>query len=394
MGTVALEAANGAGEPVIFILLSHASALTLDDAVRRAAQVNPDAVVASLEWKQDRVAAAEAWAGLGVTPSLALRRTFAGGAVSDANSLSVGVGVLNPPAWFNAAEQSAQARGSGRLAEATTLDAQYAAAQLYYEALAAQAALAAAEEGERFAKATSDATGARVAAGLESELSGRSARLGLLEAQATAAQAEANVAITRGRLGRALQQEIDTLTPAAPLPLPGEELASPWIGASEETLRAARWEHAETLAGLAPVGFLGATAALSSLNAWSLSVGMTWTFDGLAGPFLRVRDAALAREIAEVRLEALERDIDAGIFVARQEARAATRMAEAAQAREALADESLVVGQTRLSVGLSSSLEVLRLQDDAAKARADHIAADLAVAASHLEARRLAGTPW
>lgn len=377
----------------LLLALSLAHALTLDEAVRRAAEVDPGAVVAELQWQQARLDATVAWAGLGVTPSMSASRTWAAGTVADRTNVGLSVGVLDPPAWFGALRESTQARQSRDIAEATTLDAQYAAATLYYGLIAAEAALAAAKEGERFAAATAEATAARVSAGLESELASRSAQLGLLQAKAIAAQAEADLAVARASLGRALHQEVDAVSAPAPLDLP-EGGRSPWIDAAEAEVDVAKLEHAQAIAELFPTGTIQASSSFATLNAWALTVGMSWQFDGVAGPFVRARRAAVEQDIAEVELDAAERDYALFAFTARENARAAGRVAEAARARESLADESLAVGQARLSVGLASSLEVLRLQDEAARARADRVAAELAEATARLEARRVAGVGW
>jgi outer membrane protein TolC len=379
---------------ILALTSSLAFALTLDEAVRRAAEVDPSAVVAELEWRQARLDATAAWASLGVTPSVSVSRTFAAGANSDATPVSVRLGVADPPGWFAAARESTQSKQARVVADATTLDAQYAAATLYYEVLAADAALEAAREGERFAKATADATAARVAAGLESELAGRSARLGLLQAEATTAGAEADLAIARARLGRALHQEVDAVAPTPPLELPQEPGRSPWIDAAAMDVDVARLERGEAIAQLFPTGVLNASSSLTSLGDWSLTLGLSWTLDGVLSPFAQVKRAAIEQTIADIELDATERDYALAALTAREQARAAGRVAEAARAREALANESLDVGQTRLSVGLASSLEVLRLQDEAAQARADRVSAELVEAASRLEARRVAGIAW
>jgi outer membrane protein TolC len=378
---------------LLLLLLSPAYALTLDEAVARAAEVDPAAVVAELDWRKSQLEAGEAWADLGPTPSLRASRRFSGGAVADSSSATVAIGVLDPPAWLDAGAASSSARALRHTAEATTLDAQYASATLYYRVLAAEAALTAAREGERFATAT--ATTARVSAGLESELVGRSARLGLLEAQALTAQAEADVAVARAALSRALEQDIDALeAPAAPLALPEDTRGSPWLDVAAARVAAAKWAHASAVAGIFPTGGIEAESAAGTFEDWSLTLGLTWTFDGLAGPFLRAREAALEQKIQTVQLDALERDLDVTLTTAREQARAADRVSEAAKAREILAAESLQVGQTRLSVGLASSLEVLRLQDEAAKARRDRVKAELDAALSRLEGRRVAGIAW
>lgn len=379
----------------LFLLLPLAHALTLDETVRRAAEVDPLAVVAELEWRQARLDAAEAWTALGPTPSVSLSRRYSGGAVADQDNLKVSFEILDPPAWFDAGASSALARSQRHTATATSLDAQYAAATLFYTVLAAEAALEAAREGERFAEATTQATSARVTAGLESELSGRSARLGLLEAQATTAQAEADVSIARASLARALQQDIDAVeAPTGALAIPEAVTESPWIHAAEAQLDEAKWEHASAIAGIFPTGSIEADSSIGTIDDWALTLGVTWEFDGLAGPFLRARRAALEQRIEGVQLDAVERDLALLLTTAREQARASDRVAEAARARVELADESLQVGQTRLSVGLASSLEVLRLQDDAAKARADHVRAELDAATARLEARRVAGMSW
>lgn len=379
----------------LLLLFSAAHALTLDETVRRAAEVDPLAVVAELTARQSRLDAAEAWVQLGPTPSFSASRRFAAGTTADTNALQVSLDVLDPVAWLDSGSASALARSMQHEAVATSLDAQYAAATLFYTVLAAEAALAAAQEGERFAQATTDATAARVTAGLESELAGRSARLGLLEAQARTAQAEADVAIARAALSRALQQDVDALeAPSSALAIPDDTSDSPWIDAARAQLSVAKWDHASAIAGIFPTGTVAANSTLGTIEDWSLTLGMTWEFDGLAGPFLRARRAALEQKIEVVQLDAVERDLALGLTTAREQARAADRVAEAARAREELADESLKVGQTRLSVGLASSLEVLRLQDDAADARADRVNAELDAATARLEARRVAGQGW
>jgi outer membrane protein TolC len=373
----------------VIALVAAAYALTLDEAVDRAAEVNPDALVAELEWKRTRVQAAEAWASLGLTPQLSVSRSF-GTAEVGGETFSVSAGILDPPAWFDAAAESSDARAEGHASRATTLDAQYATALLYYEALAAEAGLAAAKTGEELARATADAAKARVTAGLESELLGRSADIGLLQAQATTARAEADVQITRARLARALEEDIGELQPTRPLPMPEAPGRSPWLDAAAADVDTAKLEHLGALAGLLPSANLTASTDLRAPG-WTLALNATWVLEGIVGPALDARAAALETEIARVEEDALARDLALGFQTAAEDARAAARIAEAARARESLAEESLRVGQTRLGVGLASTLEVLRLQDEASLARADRVAAELAEAMAVLEARRVGG---
>lgn len=377
---------------MIPLLVPVAFATTLEEVVARAAEVDPDALVAQLEWKRDRVDAVEAWAQLGPTPSVSVTRNLT--ANTDSGAMSVSVGALEPGTWMDAVQQSSQARVSRWEADATTLDVQYFAAFLYFEALSAEAGLQAAKVGEELAQATVTATRARVAAGLESEILGKSADIGLLQAQAERVTAEANVAITRARLARAIEQELGDLAPAAAPPLPADEPNSPWLHAAEAEVDAARMEHWRRLAEILPEGDLRAVTGFPDVGDWNVYVGATWRFDGVIGPFARARSAAIDKKIAEVEAEGLGRDLGVLLTTARAQAEAATKVAEAARAREKLAEETLRVGQTRLQAGLTSSLEVLRLQDEAAQARLDRVDAELAEALARLEARRVAGVGW
>lgn len=377
-----------------------AAALTLDEAVQRAGEVDPDAVIASLTWKRDRLGSTETAVNLGVSASASVRKTWGDALGTNTPDLVFSVPIVDIGGWFDALQEAAQVRESRWSADATRLDAQYAAAALYYDVLAAEAGIRAARDGKALAEATAQAIAARVAAGLDNELTGRSAQLGLLQAQASLATNEARLEITQARLARALQQPLDTLTPADIPALPAEGGISPWIQAQEEALAAAKLGHAQRIGELLPDATLSTSTNLLSsagaapLTAWSVSLGASWSFDGLAGPFLRERQAAVDVDIAEVQLDAIQQDYALALTEARARARAADRVAEAAQARESLADSSLKIGQSRLEVGLASSLEVLRLQDDAATARADRVTAELERALARLEARRIVGLGW
>lgn len=379
----------------MILLLGSAFALTLPEAVARAAEVDPNALVAELIAQRTRSESAETLFQLGVTPSLSVAHTWQAGATTDTGTVSVSVPLIDPPAWFNAVEQAHQARAETRVSEATRLDAQYAAAALVYQAIAADAALAVRKEGEAAATGTLGIVRSRVDAGLESELSARSAQVGLLQAEAAVAGAEAERAVAYARLSRALEAPVPSVEPAALPDLPAAPGRSPWLEAQAARWMAAKWERGQRLAEIFPTGGLSlSTNVLGARTGWRASLTGTWTFDGLAGPFLRFHQAGIDARIAEIQYEALQRDLDLGLTAATAQARAADRTAEFAQAQETLAAESLEIGQTRLASGLASALEVLRLQDDLARARADRVAAELQRALTRLEARRVAGLGW
>jgi outer membrane protein TolC len=375
-----------------------AQALTLEEVVERVGQVDPNAVVAELNAAVASTQSLERWTRLapdvGVTRSQQLRPEVPGGAA--AGALTGRWTLLDAPALLDAAQYGALAQSAKAASGASTLDAQYAAAALYFQALAAEARLAAARQGVDIAKGTRDTARARVGAGVENELAGRTAELGVLQAEAELARAEAARTIARACLQRAMQAPLegDLAAAEAPAAVEGPSV-SPWLDVSRSDVHAARLATVEAWADLLPVGSLGARSPLGVPEVgWTVSFDLSWRLDGLVGPLLEARRRSLQHRITEVRLDALQRDLQLGIDVARAQALAAGRVAEAARAREALAEASLEVGQARLSAGVAAPLEVLRLQDDFALARRDRVEAELQENLARLEAARLAGRPW
>lgn len=375
-------------------LVGSALALTLNEAVQRAESVSPEAIIAALQAKQARLDAVESWVQLGVSPSVTVSRTWVGGASADRANFTVSSDALNPGAWFDATHRSAQARAATWLASGAQLDAQYAVALLYYGVVSTQAALSASEADEVLAAGTQAAVAARVGAGLDSQLVGKQAEAALLSARAQRQQAAANLVVSRLQLARALQlDQVGEVGVAPTLDLPEAASTSPYLSAAKAELSAARLDHAQDLARLLPSGSISAGTPLDPLD-WSVTLGATWTLDGIVGPVVRERTTALQVQVAEVQLDALERDVQLGIAVASAQAEAAVGVAGAAAARESLAAEALKVGQVRLGAGLASGIEVLLLQAELAQARADAVANEFVAAAAVLEARRLAGIRW
>ena len=379
---------------MILLLAASATALTLQEAVDRAAQVDPTAVITALQARQARFEAADSWVQVGVSPSVSISRTWVGVATADSARFTATSSALDPSSWFDALQQSAQAKAARWLAEGAALDAQYAVAVMFYGVIAAESALEAANAGEVAANGTLAAVQARVAAGLDSELVGKRAEAAALLARGLTHRATSDVEVSRLQLARALQQEaVDHVDMPPALSLPERAGESPYLTAAAADLDAARLDHAQDLARLLPSGSISAGTPLDPLD-WSVTLGATWTLDGVVGPVLRERVTALEIEVAKVRHDAVERDLALGIAVAASQAKAALSIAEAARAREALASESLKVGQLRLTAGLASGVDVLLLQEDLALASSDRVASEFSASAGVLEARRLAGLRW
>ncbi|MES2641122.1 MAG: TolC family protein [Myxococcota bacterium] len=377
---------------MVWLLASSAFALTLDEVVARAGEVNPYAVASDLEWRKLRMEAAERWSLLSVTPEVTLERRWVAGTVADEGQVKVTAGLLNVPGWFDALEQSAQARSYRHVSEATALDAQYAAAVLYFEALAAEGMRDAALQFVTESARTLEATRARVQVGMDSEIMLRTAEVQALEAGTALQRAESGVRNSRARLARAIEQEVDTLVPVRVEPPPAEPARSPWIEAQRELTTAAHMEHAQSWSELLPTAELQVEAPIG-VDEWTVTLQGTWTIDG-AGPFLRARASALAIKQSEVLVRGLQLDHDLWVETGREDARSLGEEVTSARARVELSIQTLAVGQARLIVGLMDTLDVIKLQEDVVDARVDQINAELEEAYAVLEARRLAGTPW
>lgn len=378
----------------MIVLLSAAHALTLQGAVERAAEVDPNAEIASLEARKDALEAGRAWSTLGLTPSLSAGRSWAGGATTAESSVSVSLGALDATRWLDAAERSSVAQASRLAARGTTLDAQYAAATLYVAAVQAERALEAARLTETSAAELSEAVAGRVRAGLDSTLLGQSAEAGHLLARAERARADARVRQARLALQYALQMdELGPLEDPPSLDLPTSPESSPWLEAAEAEREAARWAHWEAAAGWLPKGGLSASSALEPMS-WTVSLTGTWSLPGVVGPLLRERSRALDVRIAELSYDTLRRQLTMAEAVAADQARTAQEVKEAQAARVALAEAAVAAGKLGVSAGVSATLDLLRLQDDLAGARADLVAAELDHLTAVLEARRVAALPW
>lgn len=372
-----------------------AFALTLDEAVHRAAEVDPDALVADCQAQLRGLRAGEAWSALTVTPKLKYRHTWEAGEETDTWSFRADLDTLDASLWFDAFTQSARHERDLARADGARIDAEYYAAELYAQVVAAQARVAAAQHASDRATATQKATAARVAAGLESELLGKSAALEVMAAEADRAKADAELTVAELALARVLQADGPVGVEAFPPPPLGE-----WTTASTPEVRAAKAELAALRAAdgaawgsLLPTGVVRVESDLPDVS-WKVTAGFTWTLRGLAAPVFAERQTALGVKIGAIELDAAVRDAEQALGAAMAQARAAKTVAEVAHAREDLAEQALAVGQARLVAGMSGALEVLRLQDDAAKARDARVSADLDAVTTVLEARRIAGVPW
>lgn len=378
---------------MLLLAFAPAFALTLPEALNRAAEVDPDSIIAALQSRKEAAQTAEAYANLGLTPSVSVSQTFGASMTSE---LSVGVSLLNPPAWFSALAQGANGQAAHATADATARDTRYAIAAMWFQAFAAEEAEELAQTSLSEARGTADAAEARLRAGLTSELDAKAARLGVLNAQATLASAQSTRFIALARLSSALQTEVvEVEAPDAPQ-MPDGTGTSPWIAVYEASLREARWDEAAAWASLFPTASLSGTRTLlpvSNSAAWAVTLSATWSFSGVLAPFLNVQEAHIDRKIAAVRLEQQQRADALSVSIARAQVDAARARRSAAVDGEKLAGETVTVGKARLGAGLISTLDVLKLQEQEAQARVQRVGAELDLALAVLDSRRLSGLP-
>jgi cobalt-zinc-cadmium efflux system outer membrane protein len=376
----------------MILLVPAVQAVTLEHVVERAVEVDPVAVVSELAWRQARIDAAEAWSDRTVSVELDLERQAVGTTTVLGQRTRVSLPVVDAAGWLDGLQHSAEARAANGQAAATALDAQYAAATLYFELLVAQRAEGLAQGSLAETEATLAVTKARADAGLEPPLHAQAAETHVVRARAELALARTGVRNARARLARAILEDVDSAE-EVPLPAaPTSASTSPWIDAASARVDAARLQHAEAWAELAPVAELRAEST-TGVPGWSVALRGTWSLDGI-GPLLRARWAALETRRATVWRDGLRLDLDLAADTGAAEADARSQLAEAARTQEALAQAALEAGRAQLRAGLIDALDVVQLQDNLLDARRERVEAELDAARAVLEARRAAGVRW
>lgn len=377
----------------LFLLIPAAHALTLEQALSRAAEVDPGSIIANLSARKESSQSAEAWANVGLTPSMSLTQPLKPTASASA-SLSMSVDLLNPPAWFNALAQGSNAAQAWVIADATARDARYAVAAMWFQAFAAEEAEDLAQTSLSEARGTSDAAEARLRAGLASELDAKAARLGVLNAQAALASAQSARFIALARLSSALQVDVPKVEATAAPVSPDTTGESPWIEAYVMNVQQARWAEASSIAALFPTARLSASTPLLPgmvTNSWTVALTASWSFSGVLSPILNVQQAHLDRKVTEVQLEQQRRTDSLYLEIAHAQVDAAKARRSAAVDGERLAGETVAVGRARLGAGLISTLDMLKLQEQEAQARVQRVSAELDLALAVLDTRRLSG---
>ncbi len=303
-------------------------------------------------------------------------------------------------AWRQLDAAEAQARQARLEARAVADDVTRVAARSWFDHLAAWALRRSAVAMLEAATATRRVVGARLDAGLATQLDVERAEAEVARARQAVAEAEAAIADAARDL-----RTLTGLSPSASSPPPAEaELLAPvpplasWLEAVEslpsvraasEAAEASRAEAAA--AGAAWIPTLGGQARESYTNAagfgeplnWAVGVTATWRLDP-ADP-ARAQAAAAQALAAVRRAERARRDARAAIEAAWDAVRASRARAEAATVEDEAAGRAVAIARAEYPER-ASLLDVVLLERDAFRARAARVRAlaDLAYARAEL----------
>lgn len=321
--------------------------------------------------------------------------------------VSVEQPILNLEGWYGHAAAAhvaaAQAAGTRRAAGATVL----AVTTAYWDAQLAAGRVAALDTGLVAVRAHAEQAEAMHGQGLVSGLDARLARLreARLEAQRAVATAEAENALAALRVVLALPDTtvldlVDSLSAIPPADsgrTAGRAETRGDLAALDEGVRAARQDirraWTANLPSLAVFGNLAHHSAAGPGNGgggsgdWTIGVGLQWKlFPGLAGA-AAVSRARAARDAAQARREAAQRQARLEVTQSERLHAAALRRLDVASAARTEATEALRQATLRYRTGTAPVTELLDVQAALTTADLDLLAAshDVLVTAALLD---------
>ncbi|MBK7861863.1 MAG: TolC family protein [Archangiaceae bacterium] len=325
--------------------------------------------------------------------------------ITDQNQLdgvfAVTAPLLAPAAWgaVSAARESQRAAQATR--DATTVAVLVAVAQSFYQAAAADEALAARRHAVEVAHRTTTDAQTRIELGRATRV--ERTRAELAEVRAVQAEAEAVEARTRAyRLLATLLDRREPFTVAPPAPGAAERSAErgdrPDLLALQRTVSA---QHAQAFASglrwaptLSAFGNLRGTSAsgMSSEHApWAVGLQLDWLiYDGGLRDAARRSAEASAHE-AELRAELLEAQISDEVANAAARVKLSRTAIAASQRAVDLANESLELIRAQADSGRSTQLELLEAQDALVVAELSFTQSRLDLGLAETELRRAQG---
>jgi outer membrane protein TolC len=322
-------------------------------------------------------------------------------------SFTVEIPLIDPVNWLRVSAAHAASESADTRALAVGLEAERQIALRYYQVLAAEGLVAAAERSLEAAEAGLKIAGLRTGAGAGIALDVERAHAEIERGRQNLADAELLRAVSR--------RALSTLTGLTPTPgadpLPDDDLRAeaplaPWMRTNVDRLPAVRSAIAErkaadAIANAGAVGYIpvvSATATERISNAggftgentsWSAGFVATWRGDLAGIGTIRALDAqSAAAVVREERARAQARD---RIHDSWHQVRAQVAKSRAARAQAKAAEHASTLARDRYAGGEGTQLELLQAQRDAFAAEVQRIQADADLALARASLRLSAG---
>lgn len=316
--------------------------------------------------------------------------------------------LIDVGSWQRIGASGATADAAKVRAQATGQDVEKSVVRGYFQVVASEATLAAAEKALATSKESQQIVGTRREAGSASELDVERARAEVERARQTVASAEQARALARRSLwslsglvpaegtvplpedGLADEPGLDALEPGA-LKLPGVRAAALDAKAAEKSADASWAALAPTVSGAATERLTNATGFSGHVASWSVGVTASWTLDPASVFGARAQSAA--RAAAEVRVARAEQQAKDTLHASWQEVRADVARARAARAEAEASTRAAKLARERYQAGSATQLDVQQSERDAFNSEVARIQAYADLAYARAAVRLDSGRP-
>lgn len=315
--------------------------------------------------------------------------------------------VVDPGAFFRLREARRATALAERAAAATLSALQLEVARRYFNVLAAQALVTAAERAVASSEANLEVAQARLRAGAGTRLAVDTARADLARARRTRVDAERDLSLARRALASLTRREVpaqlaEMPDPVVP-PISEEELTARAMERHPDLLRArAALEQARAARGTAwttSLPSLVANAQENYTNApgflgrntyWTAGGTLSWTIDPW-GTRAALRQADAQIRAAQARLDQTAQRLRDDLHAARLEVEASQSRLTEARAERDSTRRTLAQVQARVREGVAAPLESSQALSELLRAEAAFIQARTSLAVSLLALRTASG---
>lgn len=323
-------------------------------------------------------------------------------------SFSLNLPLVDVGSWQRVGAAGATADAARARAQATGQDVEKGVVRTYFQVVASEATLAAAQRALATAQESQGIVGTRREAGTASDLDVERSRAEVERARQVVASAEQARAVSRRSL-----QSLTGLSPSegtVPLPEDGlsqePELAAlePAVGklpavraaaldtrAADKTADAAWATLAPTVAGNLTERLTNATGFAGYASSWTLSVTATWTID--PSNYFAAKAQSSARAVADVREKRVEQQAKDDLHAAWQEVRAGLAKVRAARAEAEASARAAKLARERWQAGAATQLDVQQAERDAFSSEVARIQAHADLAYARAAVRLDSGRP-